>query len=46
MDVSDLDVALPEAVGVANSTAVVIVFYDHDRNVQLDLPMDVSITWA
>ena len=42
----DVDVALPEAVGVANSTAVVIVFYDHDRNVQLDLPMDVSITWA
>ena len=41
----DVDVALPEAAKVASTTAVVVVFNDNDRNVQLDLPMDVSITW-
>lgn len=42
----DVNVTLPAPVAVQNSTAVVVVFTDNDRNVQLDLPMDVAITWA
>ena len=42
----NVSVTFPTPVAVVNDTAVVIVFTDHDRNVQLDLPMDVTITWA
>ena len=41
-----VDVTFPAPVAVTNLTAVVFVFHDNDRNIQLDLPMDVSITWA
>ena len=41
-----VNVTLPAPVAVKNSTALVLVFTNNDRNIQLDLPMDVSIVWA
>lgn len=41
-----VSVTLPTPVRVATPTRVAFVFYDNDRNVQLNLPMDVTVQWA
>jgi len=38
-------VKFPSPVDVSNATRVVFVFYDNDRNIQLNLPLDVTVLW-
>lgn len=42
----NVSITLPVPVDVTAETAIMLLFQDNDRNVQLNLPIDVSITWA
>lgn len=41
-----VSVTFPTPVPVTNATRILLVFYDNDRNIQLNLPMDMEVFWA